>query len=113
MGTVGEMVQAGGVLLGGPQITKLMAGTDEAAVAAVVTGAMSGTALVELLAALRHLGIWDAEVLELVWDGGYGDLSEPEEYERAGFKTWDGKHLDSDAVFREGQRVRVIVLKGE
>ena len=62
---------------------------------------------------MRSLGIWDAEVLELVWDGGYGDQSEPEEYERAEFKTWDGKYLDSDAVFREGQRIRIIVLPQE
>ena len=96
MGTVGEMVQAGGVLLGGPQITKLMAGTDEAAEAAVVTGAMSGTALVELLAVLRRLGIWDAEVLEgCAWHDEV---------------KFTGTLL---STVEAGQRVRVIVLKGE
>ena len=71
--TVGELVKVGSVLLAGPQITKLMAGTDDAAVAAVVTGALSGTALVELLAVLRRLGIWDAEVLEGVEFLEHGD----------------------------------------
>ena len=55
-------------------------------------------------------GLWDAEVLELVWDGGYGDQSEPEEYERAGFTDTSGRHVDSDAIFREGKPVRIIVL---
>ena len=52
--------------------------------------------------ALRSLGIWDAEVLEgqMQTDGWYDEI-----------------HLDNDSSgvfeYRTGQRVRVIVLKGE
>ena len=105
--TVGEIVRAGGVLLGGPQITKLMAGTDEAAVAAVVTGAMSGTALVELLAALRRLGIWDAEVLECERRRSHTDRW----YLRLGSGEW--LPMDQAMPWRFGSSCRVIVLKGE
>ena len=80
---------------------------------AIHDAAYCSAARAEIQAVLAPLGIWDAEVYELVWDGGYGDQSEPEEYERAEFRTWDGKHFDSDAVFREGKRVRVIVIPQE